>query len=94
LKSINGNLQIGAQAATDIHSRKFKGNYKQLMETYEDCPADNELAVCTIVNIKDINNYFKKDDKVTGWFYNIVQHLKTKIEFGKEVVEDSKDHKN
>lgn len=93
LSAFNRNLKIGSDAAAAIASGKFKGNYKQLMETYEDCPADNELAGCAIVNIKDINNYFKKDDKVTGWFYSIVQHLKTKIESGKEVIDDSKDRK-
>lgn len=73
--AINENLEIGQAAAKAITTKTFAGDYDALRAQFARCPKDNELNQCGVISYKDLDKYFTKDDRNTGWFYDIAQHL-------------------
>ena len=71
---INKNLKEGADTAVEIQKKKIT-KYDEISPL---SPKDNELELCMVVNYKDLDKYFTKNDNATGWFYNIVQDIKKK----------------
>ena len=74
LKGMRENLGYRAHASADVVSKKIT-KYPDIRAKYPNCPADDELDTCDIVNLKDINKYFNAKDNDTDWFLDMVTHL-------------------
>lgn len=74
-KAVYGNLVKGEEAAKAVREG-YKGTYDQLRDAYKYCPQDDELSTSVhVVPLNKIGEFFKKDSKVTGWFYTIATNL-------------------
>jgi ADP-ribose pyrophosphatase YjhB (NUDIX family) len=77
---VNEHLKIGTKAAGAVMAGKYrKEQYTELMRTFPGSPVDNELASTEVWNLvekwTEIASW--KDDRKKGWYYCILDNLRT-----------------